>query len=139
MYIPTTRQKELAHRLVDAGADLILGHHPHRMQGVEMYEGRPVFYSLGNFQFDTNSPGDETFIATLVYKDGSHVPSSVSVKPVKIRDGGFPIVLEPGTSDYKAIIDRLGRLCGSFGLKFQGEELVPNPPSDNKGYDYWGT
>jgi hypothetical protein len=60
-------QKELAHRLIDAGADIVIGHHPHVVQGVEIYESRraatngahaneiirrPIFYSLGNFIFD---------------------------------------------------------------------------------------
>jgi poly-gamma-glutamate synthesis protein (capsule biosynthesis protein) len=45
-------QKEIAHELVDAGADIIIGHHPHVVQGMEMYQGKPIFYSLGNFVFD---------------------------------------------------------------------------------------
>lgn len=45
-------QKKLAHALIDAGADALIGHHPHVVQGVEVYRGRPIFYSLGNFIFD---------------------------------------------------------------------------------------
>jgi poly-gamma-glutamate synthesis protein (capsule biosynthesis protein) len=45
-------QKEFAHAAIDAGADCIMGHHPHRPQGVEFYMGKPVFYSMGNFAFD---------------------------------------------------------------------------------------
>ena len=45
-------QQAVAHRLVDAGADLIIGHHPHVVQGVERYAGKLIFYSLGNFIFD---------------------------------------------------------------------------------------
>lgn len=138
-YRPTHRQKQLAHRLVDAGADLILGHHPHRIQGVEMYNQRPVFYSLGNFQFDTNEPGDETFIARLVYKDGSRVPAAVSVKPVRIKDGGFPVVLEPGSGGYSSIMERLDKLSAPFGMTLEGDTLVPLPPARQTGYDYWGT
>lgn len=40
---------EAAHRCVNAGADLIVGHGPHRLRGVEIYRGKPIFYSLGNF------------------------------------------------------------------------------------------
>jgi hypothetical protein len=42
-------QVEVAHACIDAGADAILGHHPHLPKAIEMYRGRPVFYSLGNF------------------------------------------------------------------------------------------
>ncbi len=45
-------QQDLAHKLVDAGADAIIGHHPHVVQGSEVYKGKPIFYSLGNFIFD---------------------------------------------------------------------------------------
>jgi poly-gamma-glutamate synthesis protein (capsule biosynthesis protein) len=39
---------------IDAGADAVIGHHPHVVQGVEMYRGKPIFYSLGNFLFDSD-------------------------------------------------------------------------------------
>lgn len=45
-------QQDLAHTLIDAGADIIIGHHPHVVQGVEIYKNKPIFYSLGNFIFD---------------------------------------------------------------------------------------
>lgn len=45
-------QEKLGHDLIDAGADIIIGHHPHVAQGMEIYQGKPIFYSLGNFVFD---------------------------------------------------------------------------------------
>ncbi len=45
-------QQQLAHALVDAGADVVLGSHPHVVQPMEVYNGKPIFYSLGNFVFD---------------------------------------------------------------------------------------
>lgn len=45
-------QKEVAHAAIDAGADLILGHHPHVLKGIEVYRGKAIFYSMGNFVFD---------------------------------------------------------------------------------------
>ncbi len=45
-------QKGLAHSFIDAGADLILGHHPHVVQEIELYNDKLIFYSLGNFIFD---------------------------------------------------------------------------------------
>lgn len=46
--IPSPRQVEQAHAFVDAGASMVLGHHPHVVQGLEMYRGAPIAYSLGN-------------------------------------------------------------------------------------------
>lgn len=45
-------QQNLAHTLIDSGADIIIGHHPHVVQGMEIYKGKAIFYSLGNFIFD---------------------------------------------------------------------------------------
>jgi poly-gamma-glutamate capsule biosynthesis protein CapA/YwtB (metallophosphatase superfamily) len=45
-------QIEVAHAAIEAGADAILGHHPHLLKGVEFYRGRPIFYSLGNFAIE---------------------------------------------------------------------------------------
>ncbi len=45
-------QERLGRLLVDEGADVVIGHHPHVVQGMEIYRGRPIFYSLGNFIFD---------------------------------------------------------------------------------------
>jgi len=46
------RQEVLARKMVDSGADIIIGHHPHVIQNYEIYKERPIFYSLGNFIFD---------------------------------------------------------------------------------------
>jgi poly-gamma-glutamate synthesis protein (capsule biosynthesis protein) len=45
-------QREAGHAAIEAGADAILGHHAHILKGVEVYKGKPIFYSLGNFAFD---------------------------------------------------------------------------------------
>lgn len=46
------KQAELAHALIDSGFDAVIGHHPHVVQDIEVYQGSPIFYSLGNFIFD---------------------------------------------------------------------------------------
>ncbi|MBI5134258.1 MAG: CapA family protein [Candidatus Taylorbacteria bacterium] len=52
-YLPANEyQKALAHRFIDAGADLVVGSHPHIVQESEVYAGKPIYYSLGNFIFD---------------------------------------------------------------------------------------
>lgn len=49
---PTEKQRKLAHLAIDSGADLVLGHHPHVIQGLEFYKKKLIVYSLGNFIFD---------------------------------------------------------------------------------------
>ncbi len=51
---PNDVQVKLAHAAIDAGADLVLGHHPHVLQGIEQYKGKNIVYSLGNFCFGGN-------------------------------------------------------------------------------------
>jgi len=51
-YVANGRQRSLAHLAIDCGADLVLGHHPHVIQGFEIYKGRLIAYSLGNFVFN---------------------------------------------------------------------------------------
>lgn len=57
--VPDTNQVTLAHAAIDNGADLVVGHHPHVLQGIEEYRGKYIAYSLGNFCFGGNSaPSD---------------------------------------------------------------------------------
>lgn len=60
---PEQYQVSMAHALIDAGADAVIGAHPHVLQGIELYKGKPVFYSLGNFIFYQNT--DRTAAAKL--------------------------------------------------------------------------
>ncbi len=53
---PLPQQRLEAHALIDAGADVIIGHHTHTLQTSETYRGKPIFYSIGNFIFDQQKP-----------------------------------------------------------------------------------
>lgn len=53
---PQEYQRTMARQMIDAGADLVVGSHPHVLQGVEYYEGKPIVYSLGNFVFGSSIP-----------------------------------------------------------------------------------
>lgn len=53
---PQDYQRELAKKYIDAGADIIIGAHPHVLQGIEYYNGKPIVYSLGNFIFGNQIP-----------------------------------------------------------------------------------
>lgn len=87
--IPNEVQVELAHSAIDHGADLVLGHHPHVLQGIETYKGKNIVYSLGNFCFGGNSgPNDMDamiFQQTFTLEDGELTEDNVTnVVPVKI-------------------------------------------------------
>lgn len=77
------RQKTLAHDFIDAGADVIIGHHPHVVQNIEIYKDRPIFYSLGNFIFDQyfSEATQEGLMVGLEFKDDK---LSVRLYPVDI-------------------------------------------------------
>ncbi|MBQ2653844.1 MAG: CapA family protein [Methanobrevibacter sp.] len=54
---PNDDQINISHQLIDYGADIVIGSHPHVAQGIEMYNGKPIFYSLGDFIFDLQREG----------------------------------------------------------------------------------
>ena len=65
-HYPTQYQQEAAHRIIDWGADLVIGNHPHVLQGIEIYNGKVICYSLGNFCFGGNrNPSDKN---TMIYQ-----------------------------------------------------------------------
>ncbi len=102
-------QKAFAHVAVDNGADLILGHHPHVLQPVEVYKDKPILYSLGNFFFVSPSTGTNyTVIAKAeIGKDGVH---RVDFTPID-TDGGQPFPAGPeGIALARAALDRKGAL-----------------------------
>jgi poly-gamma-glutamate capsule biosynthesis protein CapA/YwtB (metallophosphatase superfamily) len=79
-------QRQIAHRAIDAGADLILGTHPHWVQGVEWYKDRLITYSLGNFIFDqewSTKTKQGTFLRATF--NGAHLTSAELV-PYQIED-----------------------------------------------------
>ena len=81
-YYPNETQVALAHSAVDNGADLVLGHHPHVLQGIEKYNGKNIVYSLGNFCFGGNSnPSDKDtmiFQQTFTVENGELVEDDVT-------------------------------------------------------------
>jgi poly-gamma-glutamate synthesis protein (capsule biosynthesis protein) len=60
-------QRDVAYAAIDAGAEMILGHHAHILKGVEVYKGKPIFYSLSNFAMD--SPMDAAMIASSAFRE----------------------------------------------------------------------
>ena len=88
---PEESQRVLARRLIDAGADAIIGGHPHVVQTIETYKGRPIVYSLGNFVFDY-FPGDPLvwhgWIVRLTFPKSG--PTDLESFVVELDRTGFP-------------------------------------------------
>jgi poly-gamma-glutamate synthesis protein (capsule biosynthesis protein) len=96
-------QRKLGRLAVDAGADLVLGTHPHVIQGIETYAGRHIVYSLGNFVFGGNvNPSDKEAIVyqeTFAVTEGKAAPVGSRVIPVLVtssrdRNDFRPVPLE---------------------------------------------
>ena len=81
---PTLNQRKGAHRLVRAGADAIIGHHPHVIQKEEYFNGKPIFYSLGNFVFDQRKP--ETSQSLIVQLNFTSIGYSIKLHPATINN-----------------------------------------------------
>ena len=77
---PESYQRTLGQQYIDAGADLVIGSHPHVLQGIEYYKGKPIVYSLGNFVF------------------GSSIPKTMLLQVDVPREGEPVLTLLPGTS-----------------------------------------
>jgi poly-gamma-glutamate synthesis protein (capsule biosynthesis protein) len=105
-YDCNSAQISMAHRFVDAGADMVLSHHPHVMQAVEFYKGKLIAYSLGNFLFPYKTvEGRKSMI--LRAEIGPNGIGEVSAVPVYLGDWGRPVV-QTGSS----AAGILGRLKG---------------------------
>lgn len=89
---PGRSQVDLAHRMIDAGADLVVGGHPHVVQPVEDYRGHTIAYSLGNFIFDQNDPPTHHGLMLEVTLAGKQI-SSVRSIPISI-DHSYQASLE---------------------------------------------
>ena len=84
-YKITSRQKEFAHRVIDAGADLVLGHHPHVIQPIEVYSGKLILYSLGNFiSSHKKKKQKQSFILSCDFSSGS--VSNVKLIPIMVEN-----------------------------------------------------
>lgn len=80
------RQHDLGHALIDAGADIVIGHHPHVLEPIEVYKQGVIFYSLGNFISDQGwSRTRESILAQ--YKIQNNGKVELAIHPLVIRDG----------------------------------------------------
>ena len=82
--VPSTSMRRVTHDAIDAGADLVIGHHPHVVQGFEFYRGKLIAYSLGNFVFDQDLLSTFRSMMLRVVVEGDRVLST-SIIPLVLN------------------------------------------------------
>lgn len=123
---PEEYQTALGRKCIDWGADLVLGHHPHVLQGVDVYKGKYIVYSLGNFCYGGNrNPADKdtmifqqtfTFVGGEKQEDGNITVIPCSVSSVKERNNYQPTPAKG--EEAQRIIDRINLFSSEYGVKF---------------------
>lgn len=122
---PNSAQKDIAHYAVNQGADLVLGHHPHILQGIEKYKGRYIVYSLGNFCFGGHSnPQDKDtiiFQQTFVFQGNKQKQSQGKVKiiPCSLSSASGINNYQPTPVTGKKrvhVLNKLDKMCRPLGL-----------------------
>lgn len=110
-------QLELAHAVIDAGADIVWGSHPHVLQAMEEYNGSRIFYSLGNFSFGGNNY-PEDYDSALIQQEvirsadgtvslGETIVVPVSVSSISGRNNFQPTPYEEGSEGYVRVMEKL--------------------------------
>lgn len=116
MELPEDYQRTMARQYIDAGADAVIGSHPHVMQGLEYYKGKLIAYSLGNYIF-TPRTGDGAMLKLTFSKQGESqarlIPFDASAFPVKVmekeRQRAFFDYME--SISFGVEIDEAGGIC----------------------------
>lgn len=101
---PEDYQVSLAHEYIDAGADLVIGSHPHVLQGIEFYQGKPIFYSLGNFIF--NQSIEKTMLVKIERETGD---TKVSVIPAYAEGAKTTEIEEASREDFYRYLESLSQ------------------------------
>ncbi len=112
---PNENQKEISHLAIDAGASAVVGSHAHVTQGIEMYNGKPIFYNLGNFMFDQSNPNTHT--AYFVEFDVKNENVTANIYPVYIS-GYLPQLM--GSSDGESLLSSLDPQCDEMEITPEG-------------------
>ena len=124
---PNEDQEKISHELIDYGADVVIGAHPHVPQGIEMYNGKPICYSLGNFMFDLGT--ESTLRDYMVQIDLVNDTGVLTVYPVNLI-GYLPYLMSP--EDGKALLNELSPKCDQLNITENGTGVLTfNLTKDN--------
>ncbi len=111
-------QRTAAHKAIEAGADVIIGHHPHVLQGIERYKNGIIFYSLGNFTFASKSTiADVSAMIRIHFNENSREAEILPLDVLYRRVGFQPRLLTGQRS--AAVIDTLNNLSKPFKTEIQ--------------------
>jgi poly-gamma-glutamate synthesis protein (capsule biosynthesis protein) len=114
-------QRLAAHKAIDAGADVIIGHHPHVLQGIEYYKSGIIFYSLGNFTFASKSTySDVSAVIRLKLADDRREAEILPLDILYRRVGFQPRLLTGKRAD--AVIEKLNKLSEPFKTKIYTQD-----------------
>ena len=116
---PNEDQQKIAHELIDYGADVVIGTHPHVAQGIEMYNGKPICYSLGNFMFDLSRPS--TLSDYMVQIDVVNDTGVLTVYPVNLI-GYLPYFMS--AEDGKTFLNGLSPQCDQLNITENGTGVL---------------
>lgn len=123
---PQDSQISLAHAAIDSGADVVIGHHPHVLQGVEEYKGKMIAYSLGNFCFGGNqNPRDKDtmiFRQSFTVKGGEVTDSSYEIIPCSISSVSSRNNYQPTPAEGSEK-ERIANKIEKFSEKLGGTEV----------------
>lgn len=109
-------QKVIAHHAINAGADLILGHHPHALQAVEIFKNKPICYSLGNFVFALEE-GFPRETMLFQCRFSRHRVHEMAFLPAYVSGEGHPEVVSPDQGQGQEIVSLMRRLCAPVGTR----------------------
>jgi len=114
-------QRTVAHRAIDAGADVIIGHHPHVLRGIERYKAGIVFYSLGNFTFASKgTSADAGVMVRLHFSEGVREAELLPLDILHRRVGFQP---QPVSGKQAArIIERLNTLSNPLKTEIENRD-----------------
>lgn len=123
---PKPYQITAAHRAVDAGADIVIGHHPHVLQGVEHYGNGVIFYSLGNFTFGSISKSSSSsMVARITFAGGVKEVEIIPLNVLNSEVNFQPKPLKGSLADMVAkTVDELSRPMGSRTANINGRHFV---------------
>ena len=116
---PNDNQIKISHELINDGADIVIGSHAHVTQGVEMYNGKPIFYNLGNFIFDQSNPA--THISYFLNLDLVEDNCTVTLYPTYISNY-LPNFMDAESG--KALINGLYPQCDELDVTENGTGVL---------------
>lgn len=105
-----TYQQVLGHAFIDAGADAVCGHHSHSLHPVEVYQGKPIFYSLGNFLFEGARGWMEPESVIVEFDLGTQ---EIALVPMMLDPDGFPSLVDAEAG--QSVLEKLRLMSLPFG------------------------